>query len=201
MWSAWALSVVLSQVPAWALEGRGPGALRWYTRERAGSPVRELRATTLLRLPPESVWAVLTDFSRYPTSLPGTVEAKVLRADDASADVYLRYELPLISPRDTVVQMRGEADAAKGVWQLSWSTTHHESAPSPPKDTLRLAKNVGFWRLSARDGGASTFLEYELYSPPGGGVPPFIVNSVKGRGVRETFAAIERAARDRLSMP
>jgi hypothetical protein len=201
MVSAWALSVVLSQAPGWALEGRGPGALRWYTRERAGSAVRELRATTFLRLPPATVWAVLMDFERYPSSLPGTVEAKVLRADDESADVYLRYELPFISPRDTVVQMRPEVDAAKGVWQLSWSTTVHDDAPAPPKDTLRLAKNVGFWRLSARDGGASTFIEYELYSPPGGGVPPFIVNSVKGRGVRETFASIERAARERLPSP
>lgn len=197
MLAAWTLSLVLAQPEPWVLEGRGPGSLRWYTRARAGSEVRELRATSLFRLPPESVWSVLTEYERYPSSMPGTVEARVLRVSDAGTDVYLRYELPLISPRDTVVQMRAAVDAERGVWQLSWASTSDSSAPALRADTVRLAKNIGFWRLSVREGGLSTFVEYELFSPPGGGVPPFIVNSVKGRGVRETFAALERAASQR----
>jgi len=192
---SFALALVTAQQVAWVPAGRGPGALRWYTREKAGSAVRELRATSLLPLPPALVWEVLTDFEGYVQTLPGTVEAKVLRSDEVSADVYLRYVLPLISARDTVVQMRAEADPARGRWQLSWSSTENRDAPTPPGDTVRLARNVGSWRLSSREDGKATFVEYELHSPPGGGVPPFIVNQVKGRGVPETFAALERAAR------
>lgn len=191
------LALLTSQQPAWAPAGRGPGPLRWYTREKAGSAVHELRATSVFPLPPALVWEVLTDFEGYVNTLPGTVEARVLRSDEVSADVYLRYELPLISPRDTVVQMRSEVDAVRGRWKLSWSSTENADAPTPPGNTLRLARNVGSWRLSSRESGKATFIEYELHSPPGGGVPPFIVNTVKGRGVPETFSALERAARQR----
>jgi hypothetical protein len=179
--------------PGWKPAGRDATCdSRWFTRARPGVEVHELLATGLVDAPLDAVFAALLDFDDYQRTMPATAASKTLERTDGAAWVYLRYELSVIAPRESVVRMSWRRDATSA--SLAWSvdTSRDQLAPSAP-GAVRVATNEGSWRLEPRDG--KTFVTYRLLSAPGGSVPVFLVNSINGVGVPKTFAALERAAR------
>lgn len=199
MLSALALVSVLSAEPAWRLAGEAPGGVRWYTRERPGEAVHELKATALLDAPTAQVWAVLLDFERYVDTMPSTAEAKVLDRDGPAVSfLYTRYAVPVLAPRDTVVRLEDQTRDPAVARVLSWRATDAKDTLAPPKPgVVRVRKNEGQWRLEPRDEGRRTFVVYTLFSAPGGDVPAFLVNQVNGVGVPSTLESLTRAANAR----
>lgn len=186
----------LTAEPAWRLAGEAAGGVRWYTRERPGEAVHELKATALLDAPTARVWAVLLDYESYVRTMPSTAEAKVLAREGATvAYVYTRYDVPILSPRDTIVRLEDETTDAAVARLLSWRATDAKDALMPPRPgVVRVRKNEGQWRLEPRDGGKRTFVVYTLFSAPGGDVPTFLVNQVNGVGVPTTLESLTKAA-------
>jgi hypothetical protein len=164
-----------------------------------GLDVRELKATALFAAAPSEVWAVLTDYEGWVQSMPSTDAAVVIaREGPGRSLLYLRYVLPLIAPRDTLVEMTEEPDV-DGRWVLSWKVAPEtRDWVHPVTDgVVRLRLNEGLWQLEARDGGRSTFVTYQLLSTPGGEVPPFFVHQASAFGVPRTFEALRTAVRAR----
>lgn len=188
------IALALAAEPAWELSGETATGVRWYTRAREGSALRELLATGVIDAPPGDVWAVLLDFEGYTRTMPSTVKAKVLAAEGAVHWVYTRYDLPLVAPRDTIARMVSRADEAAGVWLLTWAAVSDLDALVPAADgVVRLRTNEGRWRLESRDG-RSTRVTYQLFTDPGGDLPPFILNQFNGMGVPLTFDSLQKAA-------
>lgn len=187
------LSLALSAEPRWHPAGSA-GTIHWYTRAREGQAVNELKATALLNATPEEVWSVLTDYPGWVKTMPSTDAAEVLARDgQGHALVYLRYVLPLIAPRDTLIEVTEQrTDAA---WVLSWQVAPESRDAERPKakGVVRLRVNEGQWRLESREAGTKTFLTYQLLSAPGGDVPPFFINRVNTLGVPKTIESLERA--------
>lgn len=187
------LSLVVTAEPRWEAAGSANG-VHWYTRARVGSAVNELKATVLLDATPAEVWAVLTDYPGWVKTMPSTDAAEVLSRDEAGhALVYLRYVLPIIATRDTLIELtEARTDAA---WVLSWVAAPEARDGERPKDddVVRLRVNEGEWRLEPRADGQKTFLTYRLLSAPGGDVPPSFVNRVNTLGVPKTIAALQAA--------
>lgn len=189
-----ALLLILHAEPGWTLAGSDRAFdARWYTRSVPDRPVNELKATGLIDAPLEQVHRVLLDFEGYARAMPSTAASRVLARDsERSAWVYLRYDVGVLSPRDTVVRMSwsGEGDVR---W-LRWTAAGARDELAPVADgVVRLPVNEGSWVLEAR--GQKTFVTYQLLSVPGGAVPAFLVNSINGAGVPRTLEALERAAR------
>ncbi len=197
MHSVLVLLSLLSAEPAWRLAGEAAGGVRWYTRARAGEAVHELKATALLDAPTAQVWAVLLDYESYVRTMPSTAEVKVLGRDGERVSyVYTRYDVPFISPRDTIVRLEDQTQDPSVARVLSWRATDVKDALQPPTpNVVRVRKNEGQWRLEPRDGGARTFVVYTLFSAPGGDVPSFLVNQVNGVGVPKTLDSLSAAAR------
>jgi hypothetical protein len=192
------MSLVLLAEPRWEPAGSSAG-VHWYTRERAGLEVRELRATALFAATPTEVWAVLTDFEGWVTSMPSTDTAVVVAREGSGRTLlYLRYVLPLIAPRDTLVEMTEHPDV-EGRWLLSWQIAPEarDWLRPVPEGVVRLRLNEGLWQLEARDGGRSTFVTYQLLSTLGGGVPPFFERQASALGVPRTFEALRTAVHSR----
>lgn len=199
MWLALALSFTLAaDSEGWQLAGRADAfQARWYTRPTPSTPVHELKATGRFELPPDALLAVLLDFDGYVRSMPSTAASKVvLRERDDVAWVYLRYDLPLIAPRESVVRMQLERNGP--VTRLSWALggAREDLVPLTP-GVIRVEVNEGNWTLEPRDEGRATFVTYRLLSAPGGDVPVSFVNRVNGAGVPRTFEALDTAARRR----
>lgn len=191
-----ALLVVFAAEPGWTLAGTDRTCeARWYTRSVPDRPINELKATGLVDAPVEQVERVLLDFDGYARSMPATAASRtLLREGDRTAWVYLRYDVGVLSPRDTVVRMRWGADG-EARW-LRWTAAGAKDELAPVRDgVVRLPVNEGSWVLEPR--GAKTFVTYQLLSAPGGAVPAFLVNGINGAGVPKTLEALERAARQR----
>ena len=192
------VSLMLLSEPRWEPAGSSAG-VHWYTRERQGIEVRELKATALFEATPSEVWAVLTDFEGWVHSMPSTDAAVVIAREGAGRTLlYLRYVLPLIAPRDTLVEMTEQPDV-DGRWVLSWKVAPEtrDWVRPVPDGVVRLRLNEGLWQLEARDEGRSTFVTYQLLSTLGGEVPPFFVQQASAFGVPRTFEALRRAAQSR----
>jgi hypothetical protein len=194
MWPAVVLSLVLAaDEPRWVPVGNAAG-VHWYTRARPGSEVNEIKVTALLDATPDEAWAVLADIEGWVETMPSTAAAEVLQRDEAGrALVYLRYVLPLISPRDTLIELTAQQGAQ--AWVIAWRAAAPERDVERPvaPGTVRLRVNEGEWRLEPREGGAKTFLIYRLLSAPGGSVPPFFVNRVNTLGVPQTIDSLRKA--------
>jgi hypothetical protein len=187
------LVLLLGAEPRWEPAGSADG-VHWYTRARPGVEVNELKVTVLLDATPAEVWAVLSDYAGWVESMPSTASAEVVARDgEGRSLVYLRYELPVIAARDTLIETREErTDAA---WTLSWKAAAEArdvERPGAP-GVVRLRVNEGEWRLEPREAGKKTFVVYRLLSAPGGDVPPFFVNRVNTLGVPKTIASLQRA--------
>ncbi len=179
--------------PRWEPVGNAEG-VHWYTRAREGHAVNELKATVLLDATPAELWAVLSDYAGWVKTMPSTDVADVLARDDAGhALVYLRYALPLIATRDTLIELTEQR--SEGAWTIAWKAapqTRDFERPVAP-GVVRLRVNEGEWRLEPREAGAKTFLTYRLLSAPGGDVPPSFVNRVNGLGVPKTIDSLKQA--------
>ena len=194
------LSLVLLAEPAWERAGTAE-SVSWFTRARPGCAFNELKATAQLDATPQELWAVLTDLEGWVKTMPST-DASVIVARDAPGRtlLYLRYVLPVIATRDTLIEVEEQPDV-EGRWVLSW-----KAAP-PARDlerpvgpgVVRLRVNEGRWQLESRDAGSHTLVTYQLLSAPGGDVPAFFVNRVNALGVPQTFEALRRAVRQRRS--
>ena len=191
------LSLVLLAEPRWEPAGHSAG-VHWYTRAREGVAVHELKATALLEATPAEVWAVLTDFEGWVKTMPST-DAAVVVARDAPGRtlLYLRYVLPVIAPRDTLVEVTESVEAGRLV--LSWKAApeSRDATRQVTAGAVRLRINEGLWQLEPREGGTRTFVTYQLLSAPGGEVPPVFVNRVNTLGVPQTFEALQRAVQTR----
>jgi len=188
------VALALAAEPAWEPGGETASGVRWYTRAREGSALRELLATGVIDAPPADVWAVLLDFDGYTRTMPSTVKVKVLAAEGAVHWVYTRYALPLVAPRDTIARMVSRAGEADGVWLLTWTAVSDLDALMPVEaGVVRLRTNEGRWRLESHDG-RTTRVTYQLFTDPGGDMPPFILNQFNGLGVPLTFESLQKAA-------
>lgn len=185
--------VALAAEPRWEPGGSADG-VHWYTRARAGSDVNELKVTVLLDATLDEVWAVLSDYPGWVRSMPSTAAAEVVARDgEGRALVYLRYDLPVIASRDTLIETNEVRTEL--AWSLSWKAapeSRDAERPTAP-GVVRLRLNEGEWRLEPRDEGRKTFLVYRLLSAPGGDVPPFFVNRVNTLGVPKTIESLKRA--------
>jgi len=194
------ISLVLLAEPAWDHGGTVDG-VAWYTRSRPGIAVNELKATAQFDATPQELWAVLTDLEGWAKTMPST-DASVIVARDRPGRtlLYLRYVLPVIATRDTLIEV-DELPDLEGRWVLSWKVApmaRDAERPVAP-GVVRLRVNEGLWQLDSREGGSHTFVTYQLLSAPGGDVPPFFVNRVSALGVPQTFEALRRAVRERRS--
>ena len=194
------LALVLSSDPTWVHGGTVDG-VAWYTRSHPDSAFDELKATAQLDATPEELWAVLKDLEGWAKTMPST-DGSVIVARDAPGHtlLYLRYVLPFIATRDTLIEVDEQPDV-EGRWVLSWKAAplaRDAERPIGP-GVVRLRVNEGRWQLEARDGGSHTLVTYQLLSAPGGDVPAFFVNRANTLAVPQTFEALRRAVRKNRS--
>ena len=181
----------------WKFDGRTTSGLRWYTRTNADAGTSEVLATAVIKARADDVWAVLNDYDGYVKSMPSTAAASVLERDGADvAWVYLRYTLPFMADRDTVVRMESLEPLDGGVRLLSWRADgDSRKAAAPP--IVRLRVNSGSWKVESRNGGRSAALTYQLKTGSAGGIPAAFKELANRVAIPQTFERVSKAANAR----
>jgi coenzyme Q-binding protein COQ10 len=127
-------------------------------------------ASSLVHRPPRDVWAVLTDFERWPEFMPLLRETRVERREGAKLWVAQRFSVLFYPMRHTTVYEL-EPSGGRLAWRLD---------PSEPHD---LAASEGHWELVAVDGGQATLVRYEAKIAAGRAVPEFLERMLRERAL------------------
>ena len=141
------------------------GAVRVTRTSHPGTEVRAGRASTVLDLPIDSVWAVLTDYARYHEFLPHFTQSRVLSKRGATANVYLAAEL--LSGAATVwAELHIQQATPAGETRVLTSRTTRTN-------TRRLEAR---WEATPVDTGARTLVTFEVLVEPDLPFPPGIMS-------------------------
>jgi len=187
------LSTLLMVHPpdGWQAAGERDGVEMWM-RDVDGSSVREIKAQTLVDIPPERVWSVLKDVEKYPEFMPYMVEVKVI--ERSAPDVVTVYQCvapPVVEKRDSIVEVTNKADERMGIYRTEWHSV--DKGPAPRHDAVRVNGVRGQWVIE-RIGEAHSRLTYTLFTEPGGSVPGWIVNRANKRSAPKLLNAVAKRA-------
>ncbi len=179
---------------AWQLAHEEDG-IRVWTRAVASSPVREVRAQTVVAASRERIWAMLHDIPSLPQYMPYVLHSEVLeRLDDATQYEYHLIDPPFVSQRDYAVRVTDHAPDDAETWERRW-TAAPERAPAPKDGIVRLLVVDGAWILRRVDEHA-TQVTYLLHTDPGGAIPAWLANRANTTSLPDLMRAVSRRAID-----
>jgi hypothetical protein len=197
LWTGFALSLPLQVRAAgeWQETSRASD-LTVYVRDRAGSPLKEVRATGTIDAPLEVVRKALTDFDAYRTFMPYISESRVLRRDPGARNtlVYLKFKPPLVGARDVTIRVQDESlKAADGsaTYTAHWEADN-AAGPAPQAGVTRMSLDEGTWLLESTIDGEAVKATYSLFTDAGGNLPAFVINLANKRSVEDLFDALRK---------
>ncbi len=166
-------------------------------RNRPAGGVKEIWAEGDIKGDVGDIQDVLTDTTRFTKYMPYMTEAKEIGARDADGAIYiyLRLDMPVLSPRDFIHKVYIDKDArtpwTKGVYASHWHALPYKIPQVP--GVVRLQISEGSWLVTPLPGGKAHLI-YKFSADPGGSIPSIFTNMNNVKGPVETFASVEREA-------
>jgi len=166
-------------------------------RNRAAGGGKEIWAEGNIKGEVIDIQEVLTDTTRFTRYMPYMTEARELppRDADGALYIYLRLDMPVLSPRDFIHKVYIDRDCRQP-WTKGSYASHWHAMPYkiPQKDgVVRLTISEGSWLVTPLPNGKSHLI-YKFSADPGGNIPSIFTNMNNVKGPVETFAAVEREA-------
>ncbi len=155
---------------------REQDGIRVSRKEVAGSAFVALRGEGDVDEPLLLVGSVLTDVARNREWVDSVVEARVLRAIDATKYItYSHVGTPVtMADRDFVTEVKIDVDPVAKQMRIRMHSVSDPSAPTTKYVRGEVAESALF--LTAIDGGRRTHVVAEIQADPKGGIAPWIVN-------------------------
>lgn len=156
-----------------------------YTREFAGSEVKQFRANTEITGSLNEVLNILLDVEKYSTWYDHCKTSQLVSKTDSMLQFRIEYSMPFpFSNRDvihemTVVQLKEEVIL----------TFHQVDKVLPVRDgVIRMPVSDGSWIL--KENGQKTFIELTYLGDPAGNVPTSVVNMFLVAGPINTLSGL-----------
>lgn len=181
----------------WIKSGQESG-ITIFTRDRAGSDIREVKAVGIIDAAPHACMNVVEDLANFKHFMPHTKESSIVgREPDGAILAYQFLTLPLVSDRDYVLRVTDETPTtapgqAPKYFKSAWTVSR--KGPPPRDGVVRVVVNDGYWMFESADGGKRTRATYYLYTNPGGMLPSFIINKANTTTLPDLFAAVRTQA-------
>jgi Polyketide cyclase / dehydrase and lipid transport len=167
-----------------------------YSRVRAGSPIKQFKASGNIDAPTQAVYAVIADFENYPRFMPYTAESRLIKREADAIVGYQRLSPKICADRDYTLRVRTKSwPAADGVTFVNWWTPANELGPTEKPGVIRVKICEGGWLLEP-PGPNTTHATYSVYTDTGGLIPPFIANHVSQIGITRLFEAVRKQVHD-----
>lgn len=176
----------------WELVTNNQGIKVW-TREKAGSAVKEVMTSGAVDAPSWRVLKVVTDLDGYANFMPHTKESRILEKEGNEALFYTRVAPPLISDRDYTLKIVSTRIEGRERDFLIRFEQANDRGPATIKGVVRVDVVRGYWQLETKNEGA-TLLTYYVFTEPGGSVPDGLANKANVQSV----PAIIKAVRERV---
>lgn len=174
-----------------AAEPQARKTLKMTSKERPGTSITEVFAETIVAASPEAVYRVISDFGRYPQTMPSVKSSRRVAVEGEVQHWYFTVDVPVIHDRDYTLRLEPKVEGEKRT--LAWTAS--KRGPAPVDGYVRVHTTEGHWEVTPVNGGELTRIRYRLFADPAGNVPRFLANKANRDTIPDIFAAVEREAR------
>jgi hypothetical protein len=171
----------------WALKNDKDGIKVYYKKT---ADVQEVKLVTSIQSSLSGIIQLFSEVDNYPKWGYKVVSSQLLkRVSDNEMYYHSKLDFPWpMEDRDVVMHTRLEQDPkSKAVYSHSTSVSTYIPAE---KDYIRIVTSNTKWTLIPGPGGW-VYVEYYIYSNPGGSIPEWLVNLAIDVGPRETIKNIK----------
>jgi hypothetical protein len=185
------LSAQKKDANGWIFKNEKEGIKVWY---RKTSDIHEVKLTTSLKVPLSGLVQLLSETEHYPEWGYKVSESKMLKqVSDFESYYYSKLDFPWpLEDRDIIMHSFIEQDKdSKKIVARSKAKPDYLAAK---KGLVRISTCETSWTLMPGPGGW-VYVEYYIYSSPGGSIPDWMVNMAIDVGPRETIKGIRNFIR------
>ncbi|MBC7776730.1 MAG: START domain-containing protein [Phycisphaerae bacterium] len=181
-----ASSLFAQKTDSWILKNEKEGVKVYY---RKTSDIYELKLVTSLKVSLSGLVTLLSEVDNYPKWGYKVSESRELKkVSDWETYYYSRLDFPWpLDDRDIVVRSRVEQDPVTR--RITATSVAVPDYLPTNKSVVRMRNAHTTWTLVPGLGGW-TYVEYYIYSDPGGSLPDWLVNMALDVGPRETIKNI-----------
>lgn len=164
-------ALAFAEEPKWR-QHRSADGVKVELRDVRGSPFEEIRVTTTTRQPVPRLCEVIFGKGAAAKNEGNFKKREVLRETDTERWTYEQIALPVVADRDYVIHVKVEKPAETGTCEISFQT-EDDPTRTTPQGMVRLKSVRGYWWVTPLEGGLSRVV-YQVFSDPGGAIPPFL---------------------------
>lgn len=170
----------------WIFKNEKEGVKVYY---RKTSDVYELKLITSLKVPLSGLVLLLSEVDNYPKWGYKVIESRELnKVSDMETYYYSKLDFPWpLDDRDIIVRSKMEQDPTTR--RITATSIAQPDYLPANKGVVRMRTAKTTWTLIPGHGGW-TYVEYYIYSDPGGSLPDWLVNMALEVGPRETIKNI-----------
>lgn len=172
----------------WIFKNEKDGIKVYYKKT---SDVHEIKMVTSMKATLPGVVQLLSEVENYPKWGYKLTEAKLLkRVNDKEYYYYSKLDFPWpLSDRDIIVMTKLEQDStSRRITSTSYSKPNY--LPENP-DIVRIKTTTTKWTVIPGAGGW-LYIEYYIYSDPGGNIPDWLVNMAIDVGPLQTLSSMRK---------
>ena len=139
--------------------------------------------------PPEEVLKALLSFERQQRVIKRLSQSWILERGPDSLVVYQHLNLPVVSDRDYVLNVRWGGDGT-----ARWVSFHavRQQGPAPRDGIVRVTDHEGSWQLRPLRGGKATLVRFQMTLDVAGDIPRWLVRIHAGQEVLDLFASVRK---------
>lgn len=163
---------VEGNVDGWDLEKR-KSFVNVYSRDKAGSQFREMKAFAQIDTDMETLLSILQDPDLYYRWAPYSEKMEIVDEPKMNSSIVYTLNRAMwpIKAREAVIRFDISQDKESNVWI---NMTPVSGVIAESSKVIRIATGEGYWKLTPKNG--CTYVEYLIHVDPGGDVPAWMVN-------------------------
>jgi ribosome-associated toxin RatA of RatAB toxin-antitoxin module len=159
-----------------------PSAVEVKTSAVKGSDMPRITAKAVLSQPPEKVWAVISDCSKYKGRMPRVAAAKLVKKDGNKHTCEVTVEVPFPFSNLTAVTEAVHEESAGGMTRR-WKLVKGD-----------YKRNEGSWEIKPLEGGKKSEVTYSLHVEPNTALPASILEAAQKKAIPDLFVRLEKEA-------
>jgi START domain len=170
--------------PAWVFKNEKDNVKVYYRRT---SDVHEIKLVSSIKTTLSGLVHLLGEVEMYPSWGYKVMESKVIeKISDTEMYYYSRLDFPWpFSDRDIVMHTKLTQDSETRAIIATSTAVSSDKVPVK-KDVVRITNAKTTWKIWPGASGWA-YIEYYIYSDPGGNMPDWVVNMAIDMGPRETI--------------
>jgi len=169
--------------------------IRVYNRPWPGSPIPEALAYTVMRVSPERLYGVITDYDHFTEFIPYVTRSSILRHERETLLVHQHLHFPgPLADRHYNMASRVVSRQTENTFRVEWMLVPETSETAQGEAGIVPTAFSGFWELKPAGNGATTEAVYAVHFDPGGALPAWLTTFAMNRYLPEVVDAVRAKA-------